>query len=197
VAHYHHGNLKQALLNAGLHFIKQEKPLTIRGLAKAVDVTPAAVYRHFTNKEALLAQLAEEGFKKMHQAFSDIKAPTAKERLFRIGEAYIHFALNHPEHFHIMFSRFDWHSETFDELTELGNATFESLASTCRELMPDEIQAEWLIAATWSQVHGYAMLSLRKCTDSCEQPELFPNDAAVIRHLIEATWGPHFPNSDR
>ncbi len=61
--------------------------MTIRGLAKAVDVTPAAVYRHFTNKEALLAQLAEEGFKKMHQAFSDIKAPTAKERLFRIGEA--------------------------------------------------------------------------------------------------------------
>lgn len=187
--HYHHGNLKQALLKAGLQMIKNGQTISIRGLAKAVEVTPAAVYRHFESKEMLLATLAQEGFKKMQQRFQAIESQTPKEHLFKLGEAYVEFALEHPEHFQIMFGAFDWHSHQFESLNETSDDTFLELANVCQTLAPDA--PNWLITATWSQVHGYATLALIHRGQSCEHSG-FVFQETSIRTVIENTWSNHF-----
>lgn len=183
---YHHGDLKQALLDMSLQYLKQGKPLSMRTLAQSLDVTPGAIYRHFISKEALLATLAEEGFKKMHLSFLDQPAADPKERLLQIGECYVHFALQYPEHFKIMFGEFNWASRNYQSLETVSQATFQVLENACLTLKPNPEDAQWLITAAWSQVHGYALLVLH-LQNQCHEHRF-----ADIRTVIEKTWQPHF-----
>ena len=185
-ANYHHGDLKRALLLTSLQYLKEGKTLNMRALATTLNVTPGAIYRHFANKEALLAGLAEEGFKKMYDAFMHSPSPSAKERLFEIGERYVAFALQYPEHFKIMFGEFNWQSQNYHSLEKVSQDTFKVLENACFALKPNPEDAQWLITSAWSQVHGYALLMMR-LKNQCQE-HIFAN----IRTVIEKTWEPHF-----
>jgi AcrR family transcriptional regulator len=107
---YHHGNLPQALRDAALALINEAgaDALTLRGAAKRAGVSQAAPYRHFRNKEALLAAVAEEGFRAMAEAMGRRAAPHRADpagRLRALGRAYVEFATRHPAHFRVMFGR--------------------------------------------------------------------------------------------
>ncbi|NOX74166.1 MAG: TetR/AcrR family transcriptional regulator [Alphaproteobacteria bacterium] len=105
---YHHGNLKQALVDATLVLIEEKGPqgFTMAEAAKAAGVSPAAPYRHFTGKEDMIAEAAKQGF----EIFADLMefayrkgAPSALASFEATGRAYLAFARKHPGHYIAMF----------------------------------------------------------------------------------------------
>jgi AcrR family transcriptional regulator len=105
---YHHGNLRQALVEAALALIAERGPqgFTVSEAAKAADVTPAAVYRHFAGRDDLLAEVARQGFDifaaLMEFAYNDGQ-PTAMAAFEATGRAYLAFAQKYPGHYQAMF----------------------------------------------------------------------------------------------
>jgi len=105
---YHHGNLKQELVEATLGLIEQKGPtgFTVAEAAKRAGVTPAAVYRHFNGRETLIAECALQG----HRIFGDLMEhayagghPTALKAFEATGRAYLAFARKFPGHYVAMF----------------------------------------------------------------------------------------------
>src|ERR1700747_2835590 len=104
---YHHGNLREALLQSAIQLIAKVGPtaFTLREVARRAGVSHNAPYRHFQDKDDLLAAVATQGYGELTDA---MKAASASEadplsRLKRAGLAYVSFALEHPEHFTVMF----------------------------------------------------------------------------------------------
>lgn len=163
---YHHGDLRRALLDAGLQILAEEgaHALTLREVARRVGVTQAAPYHHFADKEALLAALAEEGFVGLLQAMErarDAAGKKAAARLRAMGEAYVHFAVAHAAHFQIMFVHLV-DIPKYPSLHEAADRAFHSLldgilagqaAGVVRAGDPYELSV-----LAWSTVHGLAML---------------------------------------
>ncbi len=105
---YHHGNLRQALVDATLALIAEKGPqgFTVSEAAKVADVTPAAVYRHFSGRDDLLAEVARQGFDifaaLMEYAY-DNGRPTPLAAFEATGRAYLAFAQKYPGHYKAMF----------------------------------------------------------------------------------------------
>ena len=105
---YHHGNLRQALVEAALALIEEKGPqgFTLSEAAKAADVTPAAVYRHFAGREDLIAEAARQGYE-IFAALMDFAydngQPTALAAFEATGRAYLAFARKYPGHYQAMF----------------------------------------------------------------------------------------------
>lgn len=105
---YHHGNLRQALVEAALALITEKGPqgFTLSEAAKAADVTPAAVYRHFAGRDELIAEAARQGY----EIFADLMDyaydgghPSALAAFEATGRAYLAFARKYPGHYMAMF----------------------------------------------------------------------------------------------
>ncbi|MDT8855986.1 TetR/AcrR family transcriptional regulator [Paracoccaceae bacterium Fryx2] len=105
---YHHGNLRQALVEAALQLIEEKGPqgFTLSEAAKAADVTPAAVYRHFAGREDLIAEAARQGYEifaaLMDYAYNNGQ-PSALAAFEATGRAYLAFARKYPGHYMAMF----------------------------------------------------------------------------------------------
>ena len=105
---YHHGNLRQALIDAALTLIEEQGPqgFTLSDAAKLAGVTPAAVYRHFAGRDDLVAEIARQGFEifadLMDHAYNGGK-PTALSAFEATGRAYLAFARKFPGHYMAMF----------------------------------------------------------------------------------------------
>ena len=105
---YHHGNLRQALVEATLALIEEKGPLgfTLAEAARAAGVSPAAPYRHFRGREELIEEVARQGFVMFADALERAAAaggPSALRALFEIGRAYLEFARSHPGYYQAMF----------------------------------------------------------------------------------------------
>jgi AcrR family transcriptional regulator len=152
-APYHHGDLPPALLRAAADILEKQglEALTLRDLARRAGVSHNAPYRHFTDREALLAALAEDGFRTLGKA---LEGKSGSE----MGEAYVRFGLAHPARFRLMFGG-RLPREDHPALREAAGRAHEALlqAIRARQDLPDpEIAA----AAAWSLVHGLANLLL-------------------------------------
>ncbi len=105
---YHHGNLRQALVEAALALIEEKGPqgFTLSEAAKAADVTPAAVYRHFSGRDELIAEIARQGYEifaaLMDYAYNNGQ-PTALAAFEATGRAYLAFARKYPGQYQAMF----------------------------------------------------------------------------------------------
>jgi AcrR family transcriptional regulator len=163
---YHHGDLKNALIVAALKQIAARGPraLSLRKVARATGVSHASTYRHFPNKESVLATIAEQGFRKLSQA---MRAAAQRERevlkiLHRVGVAYVEFGVSHPHHLQVMFGDFIISHEAYPSLVEASKEAYELLASAVQAgQQAGRIRSEdpQLVAlAAWSQVHGLALL---------------------------------------
>jgi len=105
---YHHGNLRQALVEAALMLIEARGPagFTLSEAAKQAGVTPAAVYRHFSGREELIAEAARQGYEifgDVMQYAYDSGKPSALASFEATGRAYLAFARRHPGHYIAMF----------------------------------------------------------------------------------------------
>ena len=103
---YHHGNLRQALIDASLDVIAElgAEQFTLRDVARRVGVAPSAAYRHFADKEELLTSVATECAQRLGKAMDDAAAASAdwSERFRNSGIAYVRFAVEHPAHFRVL-----------------------------------------------------------------------------------------------
>lgn len=170
--HYHHGNLRKALLEAGLERLEstQNPEFSLRELTRIVGVSVNAAYRHFASKEALLAAMAAEGFHRLvvEQAHAVQAHPDKAEGFAEAGRAYVNFARRHPALFRLMFSRFaatnpDREMHASAQLAYSG--MLHSLAAVL-DKPADDPEVKIGAIQAWSLVHGLSQLIIDGQVDS-------------------------------
>lgn len=167
---YHHGNLRQALVEAALLLIAEKGPqgFTLSEAAKAADVTPAAVYRHFAGRDDLLAEVARQGFDifaaLMEYAYDEGR-PTALAAFEATGKAYLAFARKYPGHYQAMFESGlqPANHEGLAAVALRARATLEKAAEGVIRSLPEDRRppATMVSAIAWALSHGVVELFLR------------------------------------
>jgi AcrR family transcriptional regulator len=171
---YHHGDLRNALVAAALKLVAKHgaEGFSLREAARAVGVSPAAAYRHFEDRSALLKALAHEGLARlaleMEEAVANVpgapgSAARAAAELAGIGAAYVEFAVAHPSHFRVMFGPWcDLGDELAPELLPHGRDPLQLLADTLDGMVRagaiTEAARQGAEVSAWSAVHGFASL---------------------------------------
>jgi AcrR family transcriptional regulator len=164
---YHHGDLRRALLQAAVRTIRTHgvDGLTLRGVGSAVGVSRTALYRHFTDKAALLAAVAAEGFRTLHAELTESwrRAGQGLSGFEAMGIAYVRFAVAHPSHYRVMFGA-DISSLEHAELGEEGSAAFQVLVDAIAALQAQQLargdEPRQMALFVWAAVHGVAMLAI-------------------------------------
>jgi len=165
---YHHGNLRQALVDQAVRTIHGAgvETLTLRDVGASLGVSRTALYRHFADKTALLAAVATDGFRALRtglQAAWDA-ADHGRAGLEAQGWAYVRFALASPGHYRVMFGGFVAKANCDPELTTEASGAFGVLVAALAELQQQglvrEGDSEALALFVWSAVHGVAMLAI-------------------------------------
>ena len=158
---YHHGNLKEALIEAARRFIAERGVggFTLVDAARLVGVTPAALYRHFRGREALLEEVAGRGFTDLAERLA--RALTGRgtplERFTRMGEAYLAFADEEPGYYAAIFESRKLGFELADR-----KSPFDLLVEALRATFPDGfdgVDPRFLALEVWALAHGLATLS--------------------------------------
>jgi AcrR family transcriptional regulator len=164
---YHHGNLKNVLIEAAISQIAAHgaRALSLRELARSIGVSHASTYLHFPSKESVLATIAEQGFEKLTRAMEAAARPHTGdpvEMLQATGVAYVDFGVSYPHHLQVMFGDLITHHKNYPTLVEASKKAYEVLVSVVREGQQTGrigAQNERLVTlAAWAQVHGLAML---------------------------------------
>ena len=166
---YHHGNLKEALVEAARRFIAERGlgGFTLVDAAKLVGVTPAALYRHFRGRDALVAEVAFRGFTQLAERLArTLKvAGTPLERFTRMGEAYLDFAEKEPGYYAAMFSprTADPNEPAHDIPAPWGRprGAFDLLLEALKETFPEgfgSVEPSFLALEVWALSHGIATL---------------------------------------
>lgn len=157
---YHHGDLRAALLQAAAQLLAEhgEAAISLREVARRAQVSHSAPYRHFADREALLAALATQGFAellaRMRQVGADLDAGA---RLAPLGACYVRFALEQRGLFRLMFAA-TLERARHPELQLAAEALHRQLDEAVAELVEGDTQIASLSA--WSLVHGLAQLLL-------------------------------------
>ena len=187
---YHHGDLREALLEAAEAQLEREGPggLSLRKLGRGLGVTPGAPYRHFEDKDALLAALASDGYRRLRDEMVRERetAENGEERLKLAGTGYLRFATAHPELFRLMFGWIP--SRDVPELCEAGDAAFaalEEILEGCEAegLLSQSVAEAGLLA--WSAVHGAAFLLI---DGRLKVDEPTPSAECILGHMHESIW---------
>ena len=167
---YHHGNLRQALIDAALELIEARGPMgfTLSEAAKQAGVTPAAVYRHFEGREDLIAEAALQGY----EIFADLMKyayekgqPSALAAFSATGRAYLAFARKYPGHYIAMFESGISVNRT-PELAAVAtraNSVLEKAATDLSQHIPEDKRppASMFSAHIWALSHGVVELFAR------------------------------------
>jgi AcrR family transcriptional regulator len=164
---YHHGNLKEALIRAALDLIKEKGAagFTFAEAARAAGVSPAAPYRHFRDRDELLADVARRGFEQFEGALSrawDEGRPDPLTAFDRMGRAYLDFARREPAFYSAMFEA-GISLDATPELRQASERSFNVLRGASEILVakipPGERPPALMVALhIWSMTHGIASL---------------------------------------
>ncbi|MEO9652046.1 MAG: TetR/AcrR family transcriptional regulator [Roseobacter sp.] len=167
---YHHGNLRQALIESALRLIEIKGPtgFTLSEAAKQAGVTPAAVYRHFEGREDLIAEAARQGY----EIFADLMEyayqsgqPSALSAFDATGRAYLAFARKHPGHYIAMFESGISVNRTPELAAVSARATgvLEKAAADLSQHIPEDKRppASMFSAHIWAMSHGVVELFAR------------------------------------
>lgn len=165
---YHHGNLRDALVQAALDALEQDGPaaLSLRSLARAVGVSPTAVYRHFANKDDLMAAIATEGFEglsgEMTRRLAGEPDAPALRRLMILGEGYSGYAMSHPAHYRLMFGKRMVNKDDYPALARAAAHSYGMLEHAVAEAVATgelpNVPVPLLSTMAWSLMHGLSSL---------------------------------------
>ena len=166
---YHHGDLRNALLQAAIAILESDglDALSLRAVAARAGVSHAAPAHHFPTLKSLLTALAADAFERFETAMRVERARAASDphsQLAAAGDGYVRFARACPQQFRLMFSptRLDWQDPHFHAA---GQAAYQQLADVCAPVA--ELRGDTSVAGraalermVWSAIHGYVQLLL-------------------------------------
>jgi len=187
---YHHGNLRQALLKAAIALIREVGPqgFTLREVARRAGVSHNAPYRHFKNRDELLAEVAAEGFERLTKFMEESASRGASplERFQLSGRGYIRFALQFPEHFAVMFDEpsvlpASAHCKEAAARAFAALLGFVSDSQQAGALPTGDPQMFALMA--WSVVHGVAKLAVSGHLPFTSQSDVLEFGASLTNAL--------------
>jgi AcrR family transcriptional regulator len=164
---YHHGDLKNALIEAGVDILAEEGVggLSLRKVAGRAGVSHAAPYAHFTDKQALIAAISTEGYRRIYEQMETIiekYSGTPLRQLVEVACAYVEFARVDPAHFKVTFSSAIEKEKDYPAFVEQSQKTLQlviQVVETCQSagvLKPGPADAA--AVSVWSAVHGLASL---------------------------------------
>ena len=189
VRQYHHGNLKAALKKAALQLVGKRGPkgFSLNEASRLAGVDVAAPYRHFDDKEGLLAEIACDGNAVLLQ---EVEAAAGKPReirdqMFEAGMAYLRFSVNHSAYFDVIFnSGID--KMRHPEVQLSGARAFNVIKALSQRFESTKEQAELRAITAWALIHGLATL----CADGALSPERdFEQLQPVLRQFLKEPFG--------
>jgi AcrR family transcriptional regulator len=168
---YHHGDLRQALIDGAIAIISERDvdSVSLREVARQAGVSHTAPYRHFADKEELLAAVAEEGFNGLTQVL--VRANTSKQanpigELEVCGIAYVEYAIAHSSHYRVMFGAHRGEKDRFPQLEQASKESFRILVNIISEGQAVGVfradKPLQLAKVVWSLMHGLVMLLIDK-----------------------------------
>lgn len=179
---YHHGELRKALIDTALEMVETGglEALTLRAVAHRLGVSHAAPIYHFPTKADLILAMAEEGFRLFADSLESALAVSPEGDVGRVGQAYIAFALGHPNHYRVMFGS---ELTTFRGMPPSFLAESERAFAVLARISGDSNAPHGLGLHSlylWSLVHGMAMLKLGPL-----RSRVAPEDEAWLQSLME------------
>ena len=164
---YHHGDLKNTLVTAGISILAKEgvAGLTLRKVARRAGVSHAAPYAHFSDKQALIAAISTEGFKRLYEAMDQAITPFETDPLRQLvagAWAYVQFGVSDPDHFKVTFSGVLEKEKDYPAFVEISQKTFGRVVSIVEACQRAKVlragSPDLLAISIWSQLHGLVSL---------------------------------------
>ncbi len=186
-ATYHHGSLRPALVRAAMQLLEEsgETALSLRAVARRAGVSPAAPYRHYADRDALLSAVAAVGYRELAERLAAAHpSPSTPPQLASVAVAYVQFALDRPALFRIMFGEPCEHDN--HERVAATAAVSRYVREIAARTFP-QADVEALATAIWALVHGFAFLYLDGKLDGTTPAVVADRVTAAIRALLTAT----------
>jgi len=202
---YHHGDLKNTLIQAGVEILSEEGVggLSLRKVAQRAGVSHNAPYFHFADKQALIAAISTEGYRSLYEQLVVIHETYQADPRRQLVEAafmYLRFAQTRPAHFKVTFSNAVEREEAYPDLVEMADNLISELikiVGDCQKtgiLHPAPVGA--MAVSVWSAVHGFTSLFIDG-QSMHERLKVAPVDQLLIFTLNQFTvadWSAdHFP----
>ena len=185
---YHHGDLRAACLRAAMELLEEggATALSLRAVARRAGVSPAAPYRHYADRDALISAVGAVGYRELaEQLAAAHPSPSTAEDFGAIAVAYVQFALQRPALFRVMFA------EPCDtdnsERVAATNAISEYVSAIVQQSFPG-FDTEALSTAAWALVHGLAFLHLDGKLDA-STPDIVSNRVRAAVHAVLTVSG--------
>ncbi|HEY2477471.1 MAG TPA: TetR/AcrR family transcriptional regulator [Solirubrobacterales bacterium] len=184
---YHHGDLPAACLGAALELLEEggETALSLRAVARRAGVSPAAPYRHYADREALISAVAAVGYRELAERLAAAHpAPSTPAQLADVAVAYVRFALERPALFRVMFS------EPCDRDNDERAGAIAAVQLYLREIVARCFPAsdpEALAPAIWALVHGLAFLFLDGKLEAPTPAAVAERVTAAVEAMLGAT----------
>lgn len=166
---YHHGDLKNSLIQAGVEILSTEGVggLSLRKVAARAGVSHSAPYAHFKDRQALIAAISTEGFKQLYTALEAAvlqHAADPRQQLIEGAWAYVQFAMHNIDTFKIMFSGTLEKEKEYPSFVEISRKTFGLVVDVVQACQNAGVlrsaSPELMSVSIWGQIHGIVSLAL-------------------------------------
>jgi len=167
--HYHHGDLKNALIQAGIEVLSQDgiSALSLRKVARVAGVSHAAPYAHFADKQALIAAISTAGYTRLYEKLAEVVEKFEGDPVQQLIEAawtYTEFAITETDHFKIITSGVVAKEQDYPDLVAITHQSFELIVQIVNNCQKTGVlrdgPSEMMAISVWSAIHGLVTLVL-------------------------------------